>query len=158
MENIISTRSAKPQDLHILLEFEQGIIEAERPFDETLKQENINYYDLLELILSDDVEVVVAEINSEIVGSGYAKIVKAKQYLDHEYYAYLGFMFTHKNHRGKNVNTHIIEALKKWCISKNILELRLDVYDTNMAAIRAYEKVGFKKNIVNMRIRLKLMD
>jgi GNAT superfamily N-acetyltransferase len=155
MENIISTRTAKPEDLPFLLEFEQGLIEAERPLNETLKQGNINYYDILELIQSETAEVIVAEIDSEIVGSGYAKILKAKHYLDHEYYAYLGFMFTHKNHRGKNVNTQIIEALKKWCLSKNILELRLDVYDTNTAAIRAYQKVGFKKDMVNMRIRLK---
>jgi GNAT superfamily N-acetyltransferase len=34
----------------------------------------------------------------------------------------------------------IIEALKEWCLSQNITELRLDVYNDNPSAIRAYEK------------------
>jgi GNAT superfamily N-acetyltransferase len=150
----IFIRKAELEDLPILLQFEQGIIEAERPLDQTLKTGNISYYDIVELIVSDEAEVIVAIIDNKIVGSGYAKIKQAKPYLDHEYYAYLGFMFTDKNYRGQNINGLIIEGLKQWCITKNILELRLDVYDSNVGAIRAYEKVGFKKDMVNMRIRL----
>ena len=40
------TREATLKDLHTLLEFEQGIIAAERPFDGTLKEGEIHYYDL----------------------------------------------------------------------------------------------------------------
>ncbi|MGB5500466.1 MAG: GNAT family N-acetyltransferase, partial [Maribacter sp.] len=32
-------------------------------------------------------------------------------------------------------------------------EIRLTVYDENHAAIRAYEKVGFKKHIIEMRLQ-----
>jgi ribosomal protein S18 acetylase RimI-like enzyme len=42
--------------------------------------------------------------------------------------------------------------LKEWCRSQNITELRLDVYHDNPSAIRAYEKAGFKKHLVNMRL------
>jgi RimJ/RimL family protein N-acetyltransferase len=63
-------------------------------------------------------------------------------------------MYTDPKHRGKGVNANIIEALKKWCQSQNITELRLDVYNDNPSAIRAYEKVGFKKHLVNMRVEL----
>jgi GNAT superfamily N-acetyltransferase len=48
-------------------------------------------------------------------------------------------MYTDPQHRGKGVNAIIIEALKEWCLSK-ITELRLDVYNDNPSAIRAYEK------------------
>ena len=54
-------------------------------------------------------------------------------------------------HRGKGVNKLVIEALTKWAISQNMTELRLDVYDENSPAIRAYEKVGFSKHLVEMR-------
>jgi GNAT superfamily N-acetyltransferase len=47
-------------------------------------------------------------------------------------------------HRGKGVNAVIIEALKEWCRSQNITELRLDVYNDNPSAIRAYEKQALK--------------
>lgn len=150
----INIRKARLEDLKILLEFEQGIITAERPFDPTLKEDKINYYDIEQMITTPHIEVLVAEIRSEIVGSGYARIETAKPYLNHNAYAYLGFMYTHPKHRGKGINANIIKALKEWCQSQKITELRLDVYNDNTSAIRAYEKVGFKKHLVNMRIGL----
>ena len=153
--NEIFIRTAIPHDLETLLAFEQGIITAERPFDETLKQSTISYYNILEMIQNPTVEVAVAIVDNHIVGSGYAKIVEAKNYHDFEQYAYLGFMFTDNNYRGMGINVKIINFLKTWCLSKNIVELRLDVYDINLSAIKSYEKSGFKKDMVNMRIRLK---
>lgn len=106
------------------------------------------------MISSPEVEVLVAEIDSRIVSSGYARIETAKPYLNHQNYAYLGFMFTHPDQRGKEINSKIIESLKSWCHSQNTTELRLDVYNDNIAAIKAYEKAGFKKHLINMRIGL----
>lgn len=152
--NLIKIRKAKLEDLTILLEFEQGIITAERPYDPTLKEGKIHYYDIEKMILANDIEVLVAEIDTVIVGSGYARIADAKPYLNHKNYAYLGFMFTDANYRGIGVNSKIIEGLKDWSRAQNIDELRLDVYNDNPSAIRAYEKVGFKKHLINMRIGL----
>ena len=150
----ITIRKAHPNELEKLLEFEQGIITAERPFDPTLRAEKINYYDIEKMISALDVEVLIAEIGSEIVSSGYARIVTAKPYLNHLNYAYLGFMYTDANHRGKEINAKIIQALKEWCNLQNVFELRLDVYNDNISAIRAYEKSGFKKHLINMRMVL----
>lgn len=61
MDNF-TVRSAKIEDLEILLSFEQGIIKAERPYDSTLAKDPITYYDIKELILSDKAEVVVVHI------------------------------------------------------------------------------------------------
>lgn len=152
--NNINIRKARLEDLNILLEFEQGIITAERPYDPTLKEGKINYYDIEKMITAAHIEVVVAEIGAKIVGSGYARIEAAKPYLNHDNYAYLGFMYTDPRHRGKGINATIIEALKEWCLSQKITELRLDVYNDNPSAIRAYEKVGFKKHLLNMRVEL----
>lgn len=153
MQKII-IRKARSTDLEKLLSFEQGIIAAERPFDPTLKQEKIHYYDIEQMISASHIEVLVAEIDLEIVGSGYARITAAKPYLNHQTYAYLGFMYTDLNYRGIGVNSKIIESLKEWCRSQNVFELRLDVYNDNASAIKAYEKVGFKKHLINMRIGL----
>jgi GNAT superfamily N-acetyltransferase len=150
----INIRKAHPDDLEKLLEFEQGIISAERPFDPTLKEGKIHYYDIEKMISASHIEILVAEIDSEIIGSGYARIEAAKPYLNHKTYAYLGFMYTDEKHRGKGVNAKIINSLKDWCRSKDISELRLDVYNDNAPAIKAYEKVGFKKYLINMRMGL----
>jgi GNAT superfamily N-acetyltransferase len=153
MDQII-VRKASLQDLNTLFRFEQGVITAERPFDSTLKNGDIYYYELEEMITASHIEIVVAELGHELIGSGYARIEKAKHYLQHEYHAYLGFMYVEPKHRGKGVNMKIINALKEWAISQNIAELRLEVYADNVSAIKAYEKAGFRSNMVEMRMGL----
>lgn len=151
----ITTREARLEDLEVLLEFEQGIINFERPFDITLKDKQISYYDINAMIRSEDVHVVVAVDGNEIVGSGYARIEKGKPYLKHTTYAYLGFMYVKENFRGKGINRMVVNALNDWIDSVGIDEVRLDVYADNPGAIRAYEKVGFKSLLINMRMSLK---
>ena len=148
----ILLRPALLEDLDTLLEFEQGVISAERPFEPTLKAGHINYYDIRQMIQSEDIELLVALIEDEIVGSGYARIEKAKPFQNHDYYAYLGFMYVKPEYRGRGINQKILEALILWARSKNIDEIRLDVFHNNLPAIRAYEKAGFKKLSVKMRL------
>jgi len=147
----ITIRTATINDLDTLLRFEQGVIKAERPFDVTIKDGHVNYYDIVHLIEVPHIEIVVAESGSEIIGCGYARIENGRIYLKHKQHAYLGFMYVDPAHRGKGVNKLVIEALTKWAISQNMTELRLDVYDENAPALRAYEKAGFSKHLVEMR-------
>ncbi|HEY9000432.1 MAG TPA: GNAT family N-acetyltransferase [Mucilaginibacter sp.] len=153
MEEII-TRTATLADLDILLEFEQGIIQTERPFDPTLKDGHINYYDIAAMIQAPHIEVIVAELNGEIIGSGYARIEDSKIYLKHPKHAYLGFMYVKPEHRGKGVNKRVIAALQDWTTGQGITEFRLDVYSDNLPAVKAYEKIGFSKHLIEMRMEL----
>ncbi|SMD33942.1 Ribosomal protein S18 acetylase RimI [Reichenbachiella faecimaris] len=148
----VTLRLATNADLPTLYEFEQGIIQAERPFDPTLKSGHINYYDLKALIASDHAKVIVAEVEGVVVASGYANIISAKEYLRHEKYAYLGFMFVDPKQRGKGIIKQILDELKLWSRSKGVNEIRLEVYEDNVPAVRAYEKAGFKKHMVKMRL------
>ncbi|WP_420321823.1 GNAT family N-acetyltransferase [Flagellimonas sp.] len=145
-------REATPNDLPILLQFEQELIKAERPFDITIREDPVSYYDIGQMIPDEDSYVVVVEHDGKIVASGYAQSRRARHYLDHEYYSYLGFMFTLPEFRGKGLNAKIIQALKDWSAKKGLNEMRLTVYDENGPAIKAYEKVGFKKHIIEMRL------
>ncbi len=70
------------EDLPLLLEFEQGLIEAERPMDPTIKNGKISYYDISEFIKNENSELFVVELNREIVASGYAKIKQDRHYLN----------------------------------------------------------------------------
>ena len=151
-------RKATLTDLPTLLEFEQGVINAERPMDPTIKDGDINYYDIPELITSSKSDVFVVELDNKIVASGYAKIKGDRHYLKHSKIGYLGFMFVPKDHRGKGINKLIVDVLLKWCKERDIFEIRLDVYDENPSAIRAYEKVGFKKHMISMRLDIENLD
>jgi len=61
-------------------------------------------------------------------------------------------MYVEPQHRGKGIHKIILEVLKRWSLSKNITELQLEVYFNNTAAITAYEKAGFIKHIIEMRL------
>ncbi|MFZ4260420.1 GNAT family N-acetyltransferase [Sphingobacterium sp. HJSM2_6] len=150
----IEIRKALESEINTLLSFEKEIVEAERPFDNTLKNAEIHYYDLLGLIKSDKSEVLVALNDNEIIGSGYVKILQAKPYQKFEVYAYLGFMYVKPQFRGKGINQSIVQELINWAKNKKITEVRLDVYDENINAKKAYLKAGFKPNLLEMRIEI----
>ncbi|WP_299189238.1 GNAT family N-acetyltransferase [uncultured Aquimarina sp.] len=149
-------RPAHIEDLPTLLDFEQGIIETERPMDVTLKtEEKINYYDLSEYIKSNHTEVVVAEVDGHIVGSGYGQIRNRKEFFKQDTMGYIGFMFVKNEFRGQGISQKIIQYLSDWFTKQDITEIQLDVYDQNPNAIKAYEKAGFEKYLVRMRMNLK---
>lgn len=150
MEPVI--RKATLDDLPVLLEFEQGLIAAERPMDPTIRDGDINYYDVRDFIREGDAELLVADLNGEIVASGYARIKGDRHYLKHDRIGYLGFMFVPEQHRGNGYNGLILAALIDWCRTRKLDEIRLDVYDVNESAIQAYEKAGFVKHLINMRL------
>jgi ribosomal protein S18 acetylase RimI-like enzyme len=150
--NKILIRKAALSDMETLLRFEQGVIKVERPFDNTLQADPITYYNIEEMITSPQIELLVAQCEGKIIGSGYVRIENSKHYLQHSQHAYLGFMYVEPEFRGKGVNKKIIEALQVWSKSKNITEMRLDVYYNNSNAIQAYEKAGFIKHMIEMRM------
>ncbi|TZG00138.1 GNAT family N-acetyltransferase (plasmid) [Chryseobacterium panacisoli] len=148
------TREATEKDLEILLEFEQGVVAAERPFNSTLIEGKIHYYDLNSLIQSSDATVIVAEENDEVIASGYALIKESEKYYNQfEKYSYLGFMYVKPEHRGKGINKVITDELISWSKSRGISEVRLDVYAQNESAIKAYEKAGFEPHLLTMRLK-----
>ncbi len=151
MKNLL-IRPAQLHDLDILLEFEQGIVEAERPYDSTLKPGEIHYYDIAELIDRADAQVLVVVADEEIVGSGYAKLVPSTGYREHDVHAYLGFMYVKPTFRGQGVNQLILDGLLDWAHSRNVFEIQLEVYPDNEAAMRAYTKAGFAPHLLRMRL------
>lgn len=151
-------RKTTQEDLPVLMEFMDGLVNAERPMDPTIKDGNVVYYDLSEIMANENSDLYVVELNNELVASGYVKIKDDRPYLKHGKQGYLGFMFVPEKHRGNGYNKLIMDVLLKWCKQRNINEIRLDVYEDNPSAIRAYEKVGMKKHLINMRMDITNLD
>lgn len=151
MSSSLITRSATRDDLPVLLDFEQGIVAWERPFNPTLKPDPISYYDIGELIDRDSAEVIVAVDGERIIGSGYVRIRQASDYVQPSEYAFLGFMFVDPDYRGRGVNRLVTDALLDWAKARELTEVRLQVYSENASAIRAYEKIGFSPLLLEMR-------
>jgi ribosomal protein S18 acetylase RimI-like enzyme len=148
----ISIRIATLEDLQILLEFEQGVVEAEKPLDPFLAKGDINYYNIPELITAKHIHFLVAVSNDEIVACGYSRIDNSKIYQKNPQHGYVGFMYVKPAFRGQKISTILLESLKNWAKKKALKELRLDVYINNTEAIKVYERFGFTKSLVNMRM------
>ena len=150
----INIRAANIDDLITLLEFEQLIIEYERPMCADMQESAFNYYSLKDMIESDDAQVVVAEKNKKVVAAGHARIKESRSYLTHQYHSFLGFMYVEQDCRGQGVNKLVIDELKAWSREKGMTVCCLTVFDKNESALKAYQKIGFRNEIIEMRIAL----
>jgi RimJ/RimL family protein N-acetyltransferase len=95
---------------------------------------------------------MVAEIQGQLVGSGYGRIKASQAHLEHTKHAYLGFMFVAPTHRGEGINQLILQALIAWGHEQGLSDFYLDTYVQNAPAIRAYEKIGFRQSLVEMKL------
>ncbi len=147
----LKIREATLNDLDVLLNFEQQLINVERPMDSSLEQKKrINYFDIPEFITSDTAELYVAIVDNEIIGCGYGLINQNKSKFTQKKHGYIGFIFVKEEYRGKGVNKYIFEAIFDWFKTRGIIEVRLSVYEQNLRAIKAYQKLGFETNLVQM--------
>ncbi|MFN3211638.1 MAG: GNAT family N-acetyltransferase [Henriciella sp.] len=154
MSDEILIRPATPRDLPTLLRFEQGIVTAERPYDHTLKPDPISYYDVGAMIEAPDCEVAVAEVDGQLIGSGYAAKKASRHYVHPPFHAYIGFLYVEPDFRGRGVNKKVLDHLFAWAKANDLPEIHLTVYPDNDAAVRAYEKAGFDRYILEMRLNL----
>jgi RimJ/RimL family protein N-acetyltransferase len=144
----------RSDDLPILLEFEQGVIEEERPCNDSIKKANVNYYDLNELLTDPRTNVQLVEHDGRVIGCGYVQLRPSQAAFVHDMRAYLGFMYFDPAVRGHGVNKMIIESLISWSRDRGVYDFYLDVYVENRAAIRVYEKVGFTSTQLGMKLNL----
>jgi ribosomal protein S18 acetylase RimI-like enzyme len=143
-------RPATLQDLATLRVFEQGVIAAERPFALNLKAGDIYYYDIEALIKDDCSALIVAEQEGALLACGYAKLQDSKPHIHPDKYAYLGFMYVVPQQRGKQIIDKVIQALITWASDQGVSAFELDVYSSNESAFRAYKRLGFEPNLVQM--------
>ena len=61
-------------------------------------------------------------------------------------------MYVVPEHRGKGLNGGLIKELVQWAKDRDIHEVQLDVYAENQSAIKAYTKLGFKPDLLKMRL------
>lgn len=150
----MNVRKAEFKDRATLLSLEQKVVEAERPLNSSIRAKNAIYYDLDNLLIDKGSHLIVAELNNQIIGTGYAQIRTSKKSLKHSKHSYLGFMYVAPDYRGKGINKLILQHLIGWSKDQGTSDFYLDVYEGNDAAIRAYEKMGFVKSLVEMKINL----
>jgi ribosomal protein S18 acetylase RimI-like enzyme len=145
-------REAETGDLPALLELEQAVIQAERPYNEMIKSQGAVYYDIPALIADSNTCLLLAEQAGQIVATGYIQLRASKPSRVHARHGYIGFMFVDPKLRGQGVNRQIMDRLLAWGADRDVSTFSLDVYAQNESAIRAYEKAGFKPSMLEMQL------
>ena len=145
-------REAALGDIEQLYALEQKVVEAERPFNSAIKAGHPTYYDIEALVSGSESCLLVAEDAGVVIATGYAQIRSSKASVEHEYHAYLGFMYVSSAYRGRGINKRIVEMLIAWSQTQGVSDYYLDVYAGNAAAIRAYEKIGFEASMIEMKL------
>jgi GNAT superfamily N-acetyltransferase len=151
--NQINIREATTADLPALLAFEQGVVEAERPYNSKIRAESVHYYDIAELIAQSESVVLVAEKAGRLIATGHISLKRSSDYYEHDRHGYLGLMYVEPAFRGQGLIQAIIDELLAWARGQGIKDFFLDVYADNEPAIRAYEKFGFRANMLEMKLR-----
>ena len=64
-------------------------------------------------------------------------------------------MYVSHQYRGQGINAKIIEKLMSWSKRKGVYDLYLDIYSQNVTAVKAYDKVGFKPSLMEMKLSVK---
>ena len=147
-------REARAEDYRSLVTLEQKVIDAERPYNMSLKKQDAYYYDIEKLISDRDSRLVVGEVSGNIVATGYVQVRHSKPALDHDNHGYLGFMYVAEEYRGLGLNKVILQDLVNWGQQQGVADFYLDVYAENNSAVRAYEKFGFRGSLLEMKLNL----
>ena len=151
----IKIRKATSNDLNIIKEFQNQLVEYERPFDSTIpKQGLVEYYNLQLLIESEKVNFLVVEVNEKIIGCGFGEIRSDIEWSSNSLIGYIGLFFIEKEFRNKGISGLIFKELIKWFKENNIKDIRLKVYSENEKAVNAYKKYGFKGHMLEMRYEI----
>lgn len=86
-------REAKDHNYRSLVALEQKVIDAERPYNASLKEKDAYYYDIEKLVSDCNSRLVVGEVSGGIVATGYVQVRHSKPALDHDNHGCLGFMY-----------------------------------------------------------------
>lgn len=82
---------------------------------------------------------LVCEYNGEVIG---VLTIQRGMYKKNRHTANLGIAVK-SGHRRKGIGTQMIKEAIAWCRKHNISKLNLEVFSSNVNAIKAYEKIGF---------------
>ena len=149
-------RTATIEDLPTLLQFEQGVVSAERALVSSMVQTGeVTYYNLPALITAHtQALVLIAELSGVAIGCGLTKILPNKEFYSEKLKGYIGLIYVLPKYRRRGVSRFILDSLVDWLRLKEVKDIRLDVFSNNHQALAAYQKIGFSPLLIEMQLQL----
>ena len=141
-------RKASEADLDFIVKLNQKLDEYYVKFDEYYKfkeniEESLRKYHRGN-ITSENTLLLVAEINSEIVGFANGRIQKYPPTFQTEEFGHVRGTFVKKEYRRRNIGEKLTYKMLEWFKSKGIKQVQLTVDIRNKIGVSAWTKYGFK--------------
>jgi len=93
-----------------------------------------------ERLKNPDDLTLVCETNNDIAG---VLTIQRGMYKKNRHTANLGIAIKN-NFRNKSIGTNMIKEALMWCKDQGIIKVNLEVFSTNINAIKTYRKLGFE--------------
>jgi len=145
----ITIKNSTIDDLHKVQELNLKLFEKEyKEYDSLLNlnwtfgKEGTKYY--RDRILSEDGCVLIAVVENEIVGYLCGGIKKAEAYRNLPIVAELENMLVLEKFRSKGIGKQLFDEFIKWCETKKVGKVRVEVSAQNEKGIRFYRTNNFK--------------
>lgn len=93
----------------------------------------------------------VAIMDNGVVGFACGTVRFAPGFIGSYRVGYISHVFVRPDLRGKGIGKELIDKVEEWFNNKNIHSYELQVLCDNIHAIKFFEAMGYKKELVQMR-------
>lgn len=153
---MFAIRPATLDDVEQVRLLEKELINHERSITPTIKaDEELHYQNIPGLIADKDkTNLLVMEMDGQLIACAFGQIREDEHIFKQQYYGHIGMVSVKSEHRGNGYVQHIIQALIAWFKTKNIRDVKLEVFTYNHGAAKAYKKLGFEDFLTTMRLEI----
>jgi ribosomal protein S18 acetylase RimI-like enzyme len=164
--NMIVIRKARLNDINMLISLENELYDNQVEYLKKSKSQNLDDFFLkhnsntflkqfiLQTIRSKNGLVLIAEFDKQIAGYLIIIIKKNIPIFKLEKLAEITDLYIKEEFRGNGISNKLRDEVFKWCNIKKISSITLDMIPNNIHAKRVYEKWGFTKFLIEMRMRI----
>lgn len=149
----VNIEKATLEDALVANKFLTKLINDEKKYDNNINDHCVVTSLYEKFYENDNVCLLVAKVNKEIVGYLYGFVFESGDSLI-ETVITLDALFVLEDYRKKGIAKKLIDEFKVWAIYKNAKFIELKVCDKNEAAINLYNKIGFNQTKIIMSLPL----
>lgn len=122
----------------VSLECLERLYEIEK---ECFKKEAFTKQQIAKLLMSPNSIGLTAKENGEIIGF----IIGAVYYDEHQLAGHILTIDVSQKHRRRGIGVKLLQEIEKIFVEKGAVKCRLEVREDNIAAIKLYSKLGYKR-------------
>ena len=105
----------------------------------------------VEKSIGKNVVLITAEKNNEIHGFAHGQLKLGPDYFGNPLIGHIAHIYVSKETRQAGIGREIYEKLHSWFLEKKVSSIELQVVSENEGALKFWNKMGFKKEILQLR-------